>query len=994
MTAIYTEKALEEAIERHLLDHCWTKGDPNTFDRERALFPATFLQFVEESQPQEYGKLIGFFGDKTSEELIKRLVQVLERDGMLKVIRKGFDIYGVPIKVAFFQPASGLNPDTIARYEQNMLTVTRQVHYSVKNEKSLDMVLALNGLPVATVELKNHYTGQTVEHAKKQYKQDRDPRELLFQFKKRSLVHFAVDPDEVWMTTQLAGADTFFLPFNKGLNNGAGNPPSDGFRTAYLWEDVWQKDSFMELLQKFLHLQVEEKVKNGQKTTSETMIFPRYHQRDAVLQILSDVLGKGPGHNYLIQHSAGSGKTNTIAWLAHRLSNLHGEDDKPIFDGVIVITDRVVLDRQLQDAIYDFDHVQGVVKQIDKNSKQLKSALENKEAKVIITTLQKFGVISKQVADLSHKNFAIIVDEAHSSQSGKAADAVKEVLSAGSLEEAEHIQREHDAKAKDMEDSIVEELSKRGPQKNLSYFAFTATPKSKTLEMFGRRPAPGEPPQPFHLYSMRQAIEENFILDVLRNYTTYKSYYKLAKAIEDDPTLEEKPAKKAIARFASLHPHNVSQKTEIMVEHFRNVTRHKISGRAKAMVVTSSRLHALRYKHAFDEYIKRKGYTDVETLVAFSGTVIDHEQPYTEAEINKFGEKELPEKFDSDEYQVLIVANKYQTGFDQPLLHTMYVDKKLAGIQAVQTLSRLNRTRRGKTDTFVLDFANTADEIREAFQPYYEATNLGDETDLNLIFDLKSRLESHQVIWKDDVEAFCEGFYAGKDPSVLHKYTDTAVERFKALPDEEQEVFRSTLSTFVRIYSFVTQIAPFQSVGMHKFYTYGRMLSRKLPLRGRIALDLDDEVAMQYYRLQETSNGNISLVRETPGVVDGITEAGTGANARKSAALSSIIEVLNKSFGTDFSEADRLFFDQVEADILRDQDIAKAARSNTMENFKYAFEDVFLTKVIDRVGMNDKLFAKLMDDSAFQDTVKSWIMSSVYQKLSNHESDSRYSIGE
>lgn len=981
MTSIHTEKALEESIEQYLLGSGWTKGDPITFDRDKALFSVAFIDFLKTSQSNEYNRLVGFFGAKTDDELIKRLVQVLDRDGMLKVIRKGFEIYGVPIKTVFFKPASGLNPETIAQYEQNILTVTRQVKYSTKNENSLDMVLSINGLPVMTVELKNHLTGQTVEDAKRQYKKDRDPRELLFQFKKRALVHFAVDPDEVWMTTQLAGSDTFFLPFNRGSQNGAGNPPSDGFRTAYLWEDVWQRDSFLELLQKYFHLQVEEKVKIGKKTSRETMIFPRYHQRDCVRRILSDVLEKGPGHNYLIQHSAGSGKTNTISWLAHRLSNLHNTSDKPVFDGVIVITDRVVLDRQLQDAIYQFDHVQGVVKQIDKNSRQLKSALENKEAKIIISTLQKFSIISKQVADLSEKNFAIIVDEAHSSQNGKAADAVKEVLAAGSLEEAEHIQREADAKSKDMEDKIVEELAKRGPQKNLSYFAFTATPKAKTLEIFGRRPAPGEKPQPFHQYSMRQAIEEKFILDVLQNYTTYKAYYKLAKAIEGDPTLEEKPAKKAIARFASLHPHNVSQKTEIMVEHFRKVTRHKIGGAAKAMVVTSSRLHALRYKHAFDEYIKRKGYTDVETLVAFSGTVIDQDIPYTEPEINGFGEKELPEKFDTDEYQVLIVANKYQTGFDQPLLHTMFVDKKLSGIQAVQTLSRLNRTCKGKEDTFVLDFANTAEEIKEAFQPYYEVTNLGEETDLNLVFDLKSRLESHQVIWKDDVEAFCEGFFSGKDPGVLHKYTDPAVERFRSLPSEEQETFRSTLSTFVRIYSFVTQIAPFQSVPMHKFYTYGRMLSRKLPHRGKVALELDDEVAMEYYRLQETSNGNISMVRETPGVLDGITEAGTGIYQTKRSALSSIIEVLNKSFGTDFTETDRLFFEQVEADILRDEEVAKSARSNTMENFSYAFDDVFMAKVIDRIGLNDKIFAKIMDESAFRNTVKSWIMKSVYEKL-------------
>jgi type I restriction enzyme, R subunit len=990
MTAIHTEKVLEEAIESHLLDSRWAKGDPGEFDRGQALFTETFIQFVQDSQPDEYKKLVGFFSEKTNDELIKRLIQVLDRDGMLKVIRKGFDIYGIPVKAAFFKPASGLNPETIARYEQNILTVTRQVCYSMKNQNSLDMVLSINGLPVMTVELKNHYTGQTVEDAKKQYKQNRDPRELLFQFKKRALVHFAVDPDEVWMTTRLEGPDTFFLPFNKGYNNGAGNPPSDGFRTAYLWEDVWQRDSFLELMQKFLHLQVETKVKNGKKTVSETMIFPRYHQRDAVGKILRDVQEQGPGHNYLVQHSAGSGKTNTIAWLAHRLSNLHGATDKAIFDAVIVITDRVVLDRQLQDAIYQFDHVQGVVKQINRNSRQLKHALETGAAKIIISTLQKFGVIVSQVADLSQKHFAIIVDEAHSSQSGKAADAVKEVLAAGSLEEAEHIQREQDARAKDVEDRIAEELAKHGPQKNLSYFAFTATPKSKTLELFGSRPAPGEKPRPFHLYSMRQAIEEKFILDVLQNYTTYKAYYKLAKAIEEDPTLDEKPAKKAIARFASLHPHNVTQKTEIMVEHFRRITRHKLGGQAKAMVVTSSRLHALRYKQAFDEYIRRKNYTDVQTLVAFSGTVIDRDQEFTEPGINGFGESELPERFDSDEYQVLIVANKYQTGFDQPLLHTMFVDKKLSGIQAVQTLSRINRTYRGKRDTFVLDFVNAPEDIQVAFQPYYEVTLLGEETDLNLIFDLRSRLEAVPVIWRDDVEALIEAFYRGKDVASLHKYTDSAVERFLQLDEKGQEDFRSTLSTFVRVYGFATQIAPFQSVPMHKFYTYARLLSRKLPVRGRIALDLDDDVEMQYYRLEEKSKGSIPLVRESPGVLDGITEAGTGTNRKSEAPLSTIVEVLNEQFATDFSESDRLFFEQVEADIIRDEDVKKAARSNTLENFRYAFDDVFEGKVIDRMGMNDKIFARLMDDSKFRDTVKTWIMGAVYQKLNQDGSSVPY----
>ncbi|MCL6445878.1 MAG: DEAD/DEAH box helicase family protein, partial [Alicyclobacillus sp.] len=900
----------------------------------------------------------------------------------LKVIRKGLDLYGVPIHAAFFRPNSGLNPEVLERYNQNILTVTRQVHYSLKNEKSLDMVLSINGLPVVTVELKNQFTGQTVRDAIRQYKVDRDPKELLFQFKKRALVHFAVDPDEVWMTTRLEGNQTDFLPFNRGYENGAGNPPSDdGIRTSYLWQDVWQKDHFMDLFQKFLHLQVDEKVKDGKRVRKERMIFPRYHQWDAVNRILADVLEKGSGHNYLIQHSAGSGKTNTISWLVHRLATLHGADDRPVFDTVIVITDRVVLDRQLQEAIYQFEHQRGIVKQINRNSRQLKEALEKGEARIIISTIQKFGVIHKQVSNLSHKRFAIVVDEAHSSQSGKAANAVKDVLAAGSLEEAEHIQRDQDAKAKDVEDKITEELAKQGPQKNLSYFAFTATPKAKTLELFGRRSEPDGKPVPFHLYSMRQAIEENFILDVLQNYTTYKAYYRLAKAIEDDPEVEEKPAKRAVARFASLHPHNLAQKTEVIVEHFRRNTRHKIGGRAKAMVVTSSRLHALRYKQAFDDYIREKGYTDIQTLVAFSGTVIDKGESFTEPGINGFGENELPERFATDEYQVLIVANKYQTGFDEPLLHTMYVDKKLAGIQAVQTLSRLNRKCPGKEDTFVLDFVNTADEIREAFQPYYEVTMLGEETDLNLIFDLKNRLESFPVIWPDEVQAFVEAFYRGQDVKALHRYTNPAVERWKHLTREEQETFRSTLSAFVRAYGFITQIAPFQSVPTHTLYVYARFLVRKLPGRVGVALEFDEEVALASYRLEETWKGNIQLIKGQPGEVKGITSAGTGQMKDKKVKLSSVIEHFNSLFGTDFTEDDWLFVEQWKSDLTHEDTLMRAARSNTMDNFRLIFEDVFLQKGIERMSSNERLLTHILNHPEAQRMLMEYMLPEVYRKL-------------
>lgn len=982
-----SEKALEEVIEAHLIDEGgYIKGSPKGFDRELALFPDDIITFIKNSQPDEWEKLVSYFGYDVERKLIQRLMQVLNRDGMLRVLRRGFDLYDVRIKMAFFAPATGLNPEVMEKYQSNILTVTRQVHYSTKNENSLDMVLSINGLPVATVELKNQFTNQTANDAKRQYREDRDPREPIFQFKKRALVHFAVDTDEVYMTTRLNGKKTFFLPFNKGNNGGAGNPPDPegGFRTSYLWREVWQRDSMLDIIGRFMHLQVEDKKIDGKKVTKETMIFPRYHQLDAVRKLVRDVKEKGAGKNYLVQHSAGSGKSNSIAWLAHRLSNLHDENNKPVFNSTVVITDRIVLDRQLQDTIYQFDHTQGVVHKIDKDSKQLAQALKS-GAKIIISTIQKFRFIVEEMEEQVGKRFAIIVDEAHSSQSGESANALKEVLAAKSLEEAEDLQKKLDDAKDDAEEEILKKLSKRGPLSNLSFFAFTATPKSKTLEMFGEKGTGGKP-EAFHLYSMRQAIEEGFILDVLKNYMTYKTYYRLAKAIEDDPTVEKKKARRAIARFVSLHPHNLAQKTEVMVEHFRRVTRHKLGGRAKAMVVTGSRLHALRYKHQFDKYIKTKGYTDIQTLVAFSGKVLEDDgEEYTEPRINGFGEKELPDKFAGDDYQVLIVADKYQTGFDQPLLHTMFVDKKLTGIQAVQTLSRLNRTYPGKTDTFVLDFVNETEDIKKAFLPYFEKTELEEPTDLNLVFDLKNKLDDYQIYLQSEVEAFSKIFFKPSrkqqknDLGKLHQHIDPAVDRYKERPEEEQDEFKVALTAFVRLYSFISQIAPFQSSDLLKLHVYGQMLLHKLPKnRDTGGIKLDNEVELEYYRLEETSRGDIQLFEEDLTKLKGVTHAGTGKKAQdEQVRLSSIIEVINEKFGTDFTEADKLFFDSIEEEMMKDETIVQSARNNTKENFSYVFEELFMSAVIDRMGQNQEIFAKLMDDLDFQATVKDYMLNSI-----------------
>src|SRR6266542_4629509 len=686
----HTEAGFETVIEAHLLVNGYCAADKNGFDRDRAIFPEIMLGFIRETQPKEWAKLEALHAEKIGEQILTDLCKWMDTYGSLATLRHGFKCYGRTLRVAFFKPAHGLNPELEERYAKNRVGITRQLRFSARNEKSLDVTLSVNGIPLATGELKNPLTGQTVEDAMRQYRLDRDPREPIFDFKRRTLVHFAVDTEQVFMTTRLAGTATHFLPFNKGHNGGAGNPPDPhgrNYRTAYLWEEVLQRDSLLEMLARFLHLQIEEKRDDqGRKVKKETIVFPRFHQLQAVRRLEAAARTEGPGHNYLVEHSAGSGKSNTIGWLAHRLASLHNAQEQRVFDTVIVVTDRVVLDQQLQDTIYQFEHKQGVVQKVDESSRQLAEALEN-AVPVVITTLQKFPFVSRQLLKMAEergahssgtlptRRCAVIIDEAHSSQGGETVTDLKEVLGGAGLHE-EARRRAVEEGLENMEE-LFRSMAKRGQQANLSFFAFTATPKHKAFAVFGRDG------QPVHRYTMRQAIEEAFILDVLKHYTTYTTYFKLLKACNDDPEVERKKAAQALARFMRLHPHNIAQKTEVMVEHFNAVTRHKIGGRAKAMVVTGSRLEAVRYKQSFDRYIQAKGYP-IKSLVAFSGTVQDDrlaDVTYTEEGMNLgIREKELPEKFATQEYQVLLVAEKYQTGFDQPLLHTMYVDKRLAGI--------------------------------------------------------------------------------------------------------------------------------------------------------------------------------------------------------------------------------------------------------------------------------------------------------------------------
>jgi type I restriction enzyme R subunit len=691
-----SERLLEDEITARLVAQggyrvCKLGTDPEwrpEFDATLGLDTRELFTFIEETQRVEWERLVKAHGGDDQlarQRFLQRIAQQIDERGTVDVLRHGIRDQNVEIRLSYRKPAFGVAPELVAQYDANRLTVTRQLPFDPDSNKTLDLCLFLNGIPVATAELKNHLTGQNIEHAIEQYRKDRDPKNVTLA--RRALVHFAVDPDSVAMTTRLEGKSTGFLPFNLGHNLGKGNPPNpNGHKTSYLWEHVWAKDAWLDILHRFIHVERLEKGAVSARRAAEKVIFPRYHQWDAVRKLEADAATNGAGHSYLIQHSAGSGKSNTIAWTAHRLSTLHTAEDQKAFDKVVVITDRVILDRQLQGTIFQFEHARGVVVKIDADSSQLAEALAGEQARIIITTLQKFPFVIGKIGEVPARNYAVIIDEAHSSQTGEAAKDLRLALGAGEEQELTAAEAEDagllSAAIDPVEEALARSVGARsGRQSNLSYFAFTATPKGRTLEMFGHLNPQTQLHEPFHLYSMRQAIEEGFIMDVLANYTTYKTFWKIEKKTEEDPEYDAKKARRAIARFVDLHPYQLAQKAEIIVEHFRAHTAKEMGGLAKAMVVTSSRLHAVRYKQNIDKYLNAKGYTDIKTLVAFSGKIDDGTgQPLTESNMNGFPESRTAEEFGTPDYAVLIVAEKFQTGFDQPLLHTMYVDKTLVGL--------------------------------------------------------------------------------------------------------------------------------------------------------------------------------------------------------------------------------------------------------------------------------------------------------------------------
>ncbi len=1017
----HTETAFEAAIERGLTSRGgYAARKPAAYDEDLALFPDDVTGFLRDSQAAKWRALEALLGPKTGATVLDYLTKELGLKGTLHVLRHGFKCYGKSLRMAFFRPNTGMNPEAAANYAANRLTVTRQVAFSSVMKKPgggkrkcvIDLTLAVNGIPVVTAELKNPLTGQRAADAIKQYRRERDGRDLLFAFKQRALVHFALDPDKVWMTTRLRGQDekedAHFLPFNRGHEHGAGNPPVEGnWKTHYLWDEVLQADSLLEILQRFMHLQVKEsRVQTGKGprlARSETMIFPRYHQLDAVRRLAAHAGAQGAGRNYLIQHSAGSGKSNSIAWLAHRLASLHDASDTKVFHSVVVVTDRRVLDQQLQDTIYQFEHKTGVVEKIDQDTRQLARAL-SQGTPIVITTIQKFPFITQALStlkktgagvriDTAGKRFAVIVDEAHSSQSGETATALKAMLNKDGIEAAVAAQlsdEEDDDLTEAARKKILRDAQRRGRQPNLSFFAFTATPKFKTKALFDE-PGPSGG-SPFHEYSLRQAIDEGFVVDVLQNYTTYKRYFGLIKQVQDDPEVPNRQAAKALARYLELHPVNIEQVVSVIVEHFRLHVMHEIGGRAKAMVVTGARLSAVKYKLAFDRYLAENGYQGIRSLVAFSGSVEDPDDPgksYTEVSMNDgLAERELPEAFAGDDYRVLLVADKYQTGFDQPLLQTMYVVKRLAGVQAVQTLSRLNRVAAGKSRTFILDFVNAEEDIYQAFKPYYEATPVGENADPQKLSELQHGLYEWAIFAPGDVAAFASVWYDRKrgDSATGHRemnaILDAIAQRFAGREEEEREQFRGQLTAFRNLYAFLSQIIPYPDSDLERFYTFTRNLLAKLPPPGDgRAFALDDEVALQYYRLQQISEGTIALDKGVAEPLKGPTDVGTARHKDEAVALSSLIERLNERFGTDFTKADQLFFDQISTSAENNQDIVDAARANSFADFSSFLGHMLDELFVSRMDGNEEICSRVMQDADFRSIAHEHLARDIFRRV-------------
>ena len=967
MPKTLSEQNFENAIVADLVTlNGFHIAGPADYDRELCLIPHALVRFLQVTQPQAWKELRTELGDEAESRIVKRVRNVIEKKGTLHVLRKGVDESGCHFELCFFPSAGRHDPELDRLCAGNFFQVLRDedpaggFKYSQENEKSLDVGIFLNGLPVFTTELKNPVSGQNVSHAIAQYQQRRDPKEPLFRLG-RCLAHFAVDTEQVFMTSALDGKRTRFFAFNQGCDGGAGNPPSrTGIATAYLWREVWTQDSILDLVRRFVQL-VDQLDDKGRPTGKKIQIFPRYHQLGCVREQTAHAGEHGPGFSYLNQHSAGSGKSIEIATLANSLATLHDAQGKAVFNTVIVLSDRQVIDSQLQTELTRFTQTPGMLENIDRTSRQLKAALEDGK-KIIVSTIQKFSVIVEDMVSLKANTFAVIIDEAHSSQAGVTGGNVNRVVSYGKLEDAE------DKEEETCEDKIREIMKRRGRMKHVSFFAFTATPKPETLQLFKTAMPDGSSKTPFTIYSMRQAIEEKFILDVLENFTHWNQYFHLLKKAKEDKKFDKAKATALLRQFAGVHAHAVKKKARIMLDHFREHVEQALDGKAKAMIVTRSRLHAVRYAVAVREYLKELG-EPFEVLVAFTGTVKDKDngEEYTEAKMNGFAEDKLRQRFEAPQRKILIVANKYQTGFDQPLLKAMYVDRKLTGVTAVQTLSRLNRIYPGKEEVVVIDFENDPAHIQKQFQPYYDRIKLTKEVEPDKLYDIRTELEEFGIYTPAAIDAFCEVFYhkGNKESKIakLHALTDPLIAQFRQMDENDRKNFKSLMRDYVKLYGFLSQLIPFRDARLEKLYAFAGFVVKKLPAEvNESAAEVLNMTDLENYKPHLHMTEKIILKRGETAVKPknfgaiGVADPGTQE------PLSKIIEALNQQFGTKFTPEDRVVIEQLELKLGQDPQLEQQLAAGSKQAVRMSFEEVAQDLLHGLIDSNFKFYQKVQDD--------------------------------
>ena len=989
MNSILSEKDYQHFIMDYLKVHNgYLIRSDKDFNRLYSMDIELLFRFLNNTQPEKMDTLRKIYKSDLEETLVNYLNMEMnkKRSSLLDVLKHGADISNIHLDLMYTKPATDFNKDLVRKYNENIFSVAEEIWASDKER--VDLVIFLNGFAIMTFELKCNHAGQSYEDAIYQYRTQRNSKDRLFLFKSGALVNFAMDLEQVYMTTKLSGNSTFFLPFNmgngEGIDAGAGNPIfEDKYSVSYMWEDVLTKDSVLELISKFIFIETKEVTDEvtGKKKVKETLIFPRFHQRDVLRKLLDDIYLNGSSQNYLIQHSAGSGKTNSIAWLAYRLSSFHDANNKIIYDNIIIVTDRVVVDRQLQAAVMGMEHKSGLIKVMDDkcNSADLAKAL-NGNTKIIATTIQKFPYIVDEVANLKNKKFAVIIDEAHSSTSGKDMAAVTMTLGSGeaSIEE------------RTPEDMITDEIARNGKQQNVSIFAFTATPKPTTLQLFGRVNTKGQR-EAFHIYSMKQAIEEGFILDVLQNYTTYKTYYLLNKSIQEDPKCKTNSAKRQIARFVELHETNIAQRIEIIVEHFRTCVMSELGGKAKAMVITASRQGAVKYKQALEEYITRKGYQDIQALVAFSGKVKlkGDDEEYTEVGMNGFSEDKLPTEFDKDEYQVLLVANKYQTGFDQPKLCAMYVMKKLNGVNAVQTLSRLNRICPPyNKKTFILDFVNQYEDIEKAFSKYYTTTLLSNSVTPTAIYDIEAKIDGYFILDELDIEQANELIYKDKITSKEKNRLTFLIQKAKKQVDKldilEAKEFVLLLRKFVRFYEFLLQATCFEDVNIHKKYNFINFLLAYINIKHPGGgYNLDGKIQATNFVQKQKSEHKDEKVKSDP-IVKLPTAENFVLTPEKEEKLSEIIAEINSIAGKNYDNnvAVKAML-QIKDIMMKSQELKTSAQNNTEKDFEFAYYDNIDDALIEGLEQNTDFFSLLLKNEEMKKKVLGIFTEEIYTSLKN-----------